>query len=526
VARYSNSISQQTYDAIVIGSGLGGLCTAAILSKYGKKVLVLEKHYVAGGFTHTFKRSGFEWDVGVHYVGEVHDRNNNVRKIFDYISDRKLDWEPMGDVYDTAVIEGDRYEFVSGENLLREQLQSYFPSETKAIDKYFELVAKVRSETILFFSERAMPPFLSRPLGLALKRRFLKFTDKTTFEVLSSLTKNPKLISVLCTQWGDYGLPPKKSSFAIHALIVSHYLKGGAYPKGGAAKIAELITPIIERQGGAVCVNAEVKEILIGNGKAEGVRLANGDEIRSKYVISDTGARNTFFRLVPNNDEKLGEARKSIQSILPSVSHACLYVGLNKSDAALHLPRNNFWVSSSYDHDSAVEKFTKDPRAKLPFAYISFPSAKDPHWAHSHPNRATIQAMTLAPMEWFSKWSDKPWKKRGEDYEEFKKLLQEQLLEKLLEVVPQIKENIELMEVSTPLSTKHFMGYESGEIYGLEHTPARFRVQCLRAHTPIKNLFLTGQDVVTVGVAGALFSGVVTTTAILQRNVLGKIKKA
>ena len=90
----------ENYDAIIIGSGIGSLSTAALLSKEGKKVLVLERHYVAGGFTHVFKRKGYEWDVGIHYIGEVQNQYSPIRKMFDYISNKKIKWEDMGEVYE------------------------------------------------------------------------------------------------------------------------------------------------------------------------------------------------------------------------------------------------------------------------------------------------------------------------------------------------------------------------------------------------------------------------------------------
>ena len=106
--KYSSELSKESYDAIIIGSGIGGLSTAAILSKFGKKVLVLERHYVPGGFSHTFKRkNGFEWDVGVHYVGRVESEKSLLRKSFDYVTNGSLQWANMCDVYDKTIIHGD-----------------------------------------------------------------------------------------------------------------------------------------------------------------------------------------------------------------------------------------------------------------------------------------------------------------------------------------------------------------------------------------------------------------------------------
>ena len=105
----------ESWDAIIIGSGIGGLAAAALLSlSAGKRVLVLERHYTAGGYTHVFHRPGYEWDVGLHYIGQVHDQTSTVRKAFDLVTNGQLQWEPMPDVYDRFVIGNQAYEFVSG----------------------------------------------------------------------------------------------------------------------------------------------------------------------------------------------------------------------------------------------------------------------------------------------------------------------------------------------------------------------------------------------------------------------------
>src|SRR5262245_27960708 len=132
---YKSQPLDPSWDAIVIGSGIGGLSTAALLALYaGKNVLVLERHYTAGGYTHVFHRPGYEWDVGLHYIGEVQDETSTIRKAFDQITGGQLQWQPMPDVYDRFVI-GDRtYEFLRGRERFRARLHDYFPHESIAID--------------------------------------------------------------------------------------------------------------------------------------------------------------------------------------------------------------------------------------------------------------------------------------------------------------------------------------------------------------------------------------------------------
>ena len=139
-------LCSEKFDAIVIGSGMGGLCTASILSKAGKNVLVLEQHYTAGGFTHSFKKKGYEWDVGVHYIGKVHEEDALLRKVFDYVSDGQLKWAFMGEVYDRMVFPDEIYDFKAGENDFKNELIKYFPSVSFSTIFFFRMRSLCRQE--------------------------------------------------------------------------------------------------------------------------------------------------------------------------------------------------------------------------------------------------------------------------------------------------------------------------------------------------------------------------------------------
>lgn len=521
---YSSDLTKNSYDAIIIGSGVGGLTTAVFLAKAGKKVLVLEKHYTAGGFTHTFRRKKYEWDVGAHYMGQMNDPKALLRKIFDYTTDGKLTWDDIGEIYDQVIIEGCVYNFYKGLDRQIRQMIAYFPDEEKAIRAYYGLVLKVSSAASLFFSEKTMPGWLSWSLGGLLKKGFLRYSKQTTEEVLNGLTANKKLIAVLCAQCGNYGLTPKYSSFGIHALVVAHYLDGAAYPAGGPATIFKTMCAVIEKHQGIIAIKADVRHIILKNNTAVGVMMQNGDALYAKTIISNAGAHNTFNKLIPKEFQKEENSRE-LNTLKPSISHVCLYVGLNASDAALRLPKHNLWIYENYALDSSLECHLNEKHSASPFFYISFPSAKDSCWNEKHPDMSTIQVLASYPFEWIEAWENERWQKRGEEYEKIKENLKKLFLEKLYSVLPQIKGHVEVCEISTPLSTRHFSNYNKGEIYGLEHTPQRFRLKQLRPKTTYKNLYLTGQDVTTVGVCSALFSGVVTAVSVLNRNLLWRVHK-
>ena len=514
------------WDAIVIGSGIGGLATAATLSKLaGKRVLVLERHYTAGGFTHTFRRPGYEWDVGIHYIGDVGHPKAMGRRLFDFLTDGELDWADLGDVYDRIIL-GDRsYDFVKGYEPFRAKMHEYFPRDKDAIDQYLEKVIATVKTGSMFFAEKAMPPFVSGLVGGMMRRPALKEATRTTRDVLEEITDNQELIGVLTGQFGDYGLVPAESSFYIHAMVVAHYLRGAAYPVGGSSRIAETILPVIESAGGEVVTNAEVSEISIRDGKAVGVKLEDGRELRAPNVISDAGVLNTFERLLPAEvSQPLGFVEKA-RSIGPSIGLLTLYVGLTGETEELGLEKTNLWVYRDHRHEENIRAFQEDIHAPLPVVYLSFPSAKDPDFHRRFPGHSTIEAITLGPHDPFRQWEGTRWKKRGAEYEELKASLSERLLETLYKHAPKTRGRVDVAELSTTLSVENFAAHPEGAVYGLAHTPERFEQRWLRPRTPIKGLFLTGADVTTAGLMGALMGGMVCSSAVLKGNVLGQVLK-
>ena len=149
---------EEKYDTIVIGSGIGGLTVAALLAKDGEKVLVLERHYTAGGFTHVFTRKGYEWDVGIHYIGEVQRPNSAIKKIFDYVTNGKIEWADMGEVYDRIIIGNKTYDFVKGVDNFQKQLFEYFPGEKEAIKEYVEIIFLSNKSMVSFMAPKRFQP--------------------------------------------------------------------------------------------------------------------------------------------------------------------------------------------------------------------------------------------------------------------------------------------------------------------------------------------------------------------------------
>jgi len=513
------------FEAIVIGSGMGGLSAAALLAKAGRRVLVLERHYTMGGFTHTFRRKDWEWDVGLHYVGEFHTNGTRAKLLMDDISEGRLEWAPLPARYDRFVFPDRQYDFVAGRPQFVDELSTAFPNERDAITRYVELCDRVFAAGMRNFQAKALPKLLSSLAGPFMSREFLGYADQTTLAALQGLTGDPKLIGVLTAQWGAYGLPPAESSFGIHGILASHFLGGACYPVGGAGSVARSILPTIEAAGGRLLVHAEVEEVLVQGGRAIGVRMTDGQEVHAPVVVSDAGVANTYGRLLAEDTR----SRLGVDTLLarsrPSVSHICLYVGLDGSDESLGLDPANLWIYPSYDHDRTVRENRDDPDANAPAVYMSFPSAKDPTWSIRHGDRSTVELISFVDYDQYRPWEDKPWMKRGESYEELKERHSERLLDTMYEYLPATKGKVTYHELSTPLSTRHFSNHPRGEVYGVELSPERFRLPWLGPRTPVPGLYLTGQDAVAHGIVGALYGGVVAAATILGRNVISDAKK-
>ena len=259
--------------------------------------------------------------------------------------------------------------------------------------------------------------------------------------------------------------------------------------------------------GGYTRIYADVKRIILDDGRAVGVELADGEEIRAKRVISAAGISATVRRLLPQSTQASPWAR-AIRKLKPAPAHVCLYLGFKGDIRTAGASAANKWFYETWD--SEVKGWNVAPDREpgdAPILYCSFPSLKDPEHDPGDDVRHTGEVVTFVPFESFAPWRDSRWKKRGESYDAFKAELTERILRQFLRHMPELEPMIDHVELSTPVSTDHFCRPVAGSIYGLEPTPERFRCNWLRPRSPIPGLFFAGSEVSTVGVIGAMMGG-------------------
>lgn len=508
------------FDAIVIGSGIGGLACASALSRGGRRVLVLEQHFVAGGLTQTFSREGFTWDVGLHYLGDMHE-GGGARRVLDWLSDEAIRFSPIGAVYDTAHFpDGFEVQFPRTQAALKLELQERFPESRAALESYFTAVEEAAQGGRALFTERVMPGALARAHAFLHRRGIERWWTRTTEAVLTELIGDPRLRAVLCAQRGDYGPDPRASSFGAHALVTHHYLNGGYYPVKGGKAFAEGLVPVIRSGGGEVRTRAPVTGILIENGRVAGVRTRDGREWRCPVVCSDAGARNTVLNLLPPELRDSAWAREVV-SFKPAACHVALYLGLQGDIRALGASGSNHWFYETWDLTGSI---WQGPRAQpnAPALFVSFPSLKEGRGG-DRDGRHTADVIVFTDWELFRPWEESKIGRRPAEYQELKQLIEQRLVEQFCRHFPALAPLIAYREVSTPLSTVAFTGAQHGAIYGLEPSPRRFLSASLRAQTPVPGLYLAGQDVASVGITGAMMGGMLAAAAIdptLTRHIL------
>ncbi len=498
------------WDAIVIGSGIGGMTAAALLAKLGRRVLVLEQHYVPGGFTHTFTRKQYRWDVGVHAVGEVTVKSMPGR-LLRALTDGRLEWASLGPVYDAFHFPGDFHlDFPDNPEQFRENLYAGFPREREAIDQYLGLAKTISAGMRGYYLSRVLPHALTAPTERLLAGKTQRFMKERTREVLAGLTRDEHLRSVFAAQWGYYGSKPSRSAFAMQALVVKHFLWGGYYPVGGSQQIATQLLTTVANAGGWTRIMADVSGILVENNRACGVRMKDGEELRAPLIISAAGAHTTVG-LLPEPHRSSAWAG-TLRALTPAPAHVCLYLGFKGDIRKASATGANQWFYEVWDSEDDAWKVTETGELpKAPVLYVSFPSVKDP--LHTPSDRHTGECVTFVPWEVFEKWRDKRWRRRGDDYESFKQRMTQTMLKQLFEHMPGLEPMLDYAELSTPVTTDHFVRPSRGSIYGLEPTPERFANPHLKPRSPVPGLYLAGSDVTSVGVVGALMGGLLAAVA-------------
>jgi all-trans-retinol 13,14-reductase len=512
------TLDRDAFDAIVVGAGLGGLTAAAILARRGARVLVVDRHYVAGGNATVFKRRGYEFDVGLHYIGGC-GPHGVVPGILRAAGADEIEFEEMDpDGLDTLVFPGLTFRVPRGIPAFRRRLLEHFPGEKRGIDRYLSIVEPLARLQSTRRGPREMLPIAPKALML------LRWAGSTYGAFLDSCTKNERLRAVLAGQSGDYALPPSRASTVIGAGLVAHYVDGAYFPKGGGQVPSDRLAEAIERHGGKILLRTSARHIAIERGRVVGVEIENKHFgvrfVRAPVVISNADLKQTMDRLVgAAHLKRKTVVRTGSFEMAPALG--VVYIGLRRDLRAEGHPATNYWIHPSYDIEAGYAAVARGEILDSPFAFISIASLKDPTNPRLAPPGVTnLQVMGVTPS------SPAAWGvteeqvqtgaySKSEEYQRRKLAFGDSLIEYASRVFPGIRDEIAYCEVATPLTHRRFTSATAGTSYGIAATPGQYLWNRPPTKTEIDGLYLCGASCRTgPGIVGALISGAVAAAAV------------
>jgi len=508
-------------DAVVIGSGAGGLASALALAQAGQKVLIVEQHYLPGGWCHSFPLDGYLFSPGVHYIGDLGPRQmmRNIYEGLGVAGDMVfLQLNPDG--YDHVRIGDKRFDIPAGAEAYQQRLAERFPRERRGIQRFFSVLRGMQDAT------QAMMRIKDAATGLKAAQKtgpFLRWGLRSAKALMDAHFDDPFLKAILTIQSGNHGVAPRRAPAAVHAMILNHYMDGGYYPMGGGRAIPRAFLKALRKHGGKIQVRAEVRRIIVehegGRRKARGVVLADGTEIRAGRVISNADPTITFDRLV--GQEHLSRLLKlRLARTRYGASCLSLFLAVDTDPRALGLDSGNVWYSpdanidGQFHHPRAAADLGRDGIGSM---FVTCTTLKDP--SKLKKGHHTLEAFTYADPAAFSAWSRSEYEQRPQSYTALKAVLKQRMLEKLESLYPGITARVVMAELGTPVTNQHFVASTSGHMYGTEKTLAQMGPLGFQPWTEIDDLYLCGGSVGMHGVAGATMSGLAASGVILREGL-------
>jgi len=459
-----------SYDAVVVGAGLGGLSAGAALAKAGKRVLLAERQDGPGGNARAFQRGAYTFDPAIHVTAHGY----NIEFLDNYLHalgvSSSLELIVLDEMYSVELC-GSRFTLPTGVEAVIEYLAERFPSQRDGIARYIAACAQATIES------QAPPPRVAlkdlEAVMAALPTLF-KYRTSTLQAAIEEFVDDPEAQAVLGAQWPYMGLPPSRLSFmAGTGVWMAFMAPGPVYVRGSFQALADALAAVVAGNGGTIAYGAAATRIGVEDGRVTGVTLEDGREVHAPVVISNADARLTFEQLI-GAEHVPDQITRRLTRMHPSISAFLLY-------SASTLPLHELGLTAEtfvYDHPDHDATWADVTAGKLGGTWLSVPTLHDPALAPE--GEHLVMFTSLMPYD------------TGEPWSQAKERVTEQMIDRVEALLPGYRESITFVDSATPETFHRYTLAHEGAIYGWENTPNQTLPKRLPQQTGIEGLLLAG----------------------------------
>lgn len=475
------------YDAIIVGSGIGGLAVASLLSKE-KRVLLIEKNNTFGGYCSDFKRNGYRFESSVQAINGLYSKNpvyeilkaSGALKGIKIVSPQNLYRAILPD-YDIKI---PQFNLKSYKKLLC----SMFPKERNGIDKLFSAMKTIFMEMHRFHTVKTLKksPFLMRYAKRSLK------------DLLDEFLVDEKIKTIIAQYWMFRGLPPSKFSAITFAFIWYDYTVNGSYfPEQGMSGIVDNLIKCIRFNGGDMLSNAEVTRICVKDNVAKEIHLNNGKRFSANIFVSNMDAVRTFEMIESDNNLDINNFKRKIKGNVISISACKVYLGLAIDVRSLGINDYEIFVSPEYDIEKMYKASVKNDFNKVAYAITIYSNLGD---QFCEEGKSVVSIGVLSGYDFWHRLSKSQYLKTKEEMASI-------MLRRCENIIPGIRKYINVKVVATPLTMERYTGNSNGAIYGWNPKSLIEEINYINPTTPVKNLLLSSHwTKMGGGIGGALLS--------------------
>jgi len=488
------------YDAVIIGSGLGGLECAHILSKAGMSVLLLERGTQAGGCLQSYRRLGLAFDTGFHYVGGL-DEGQSLHSAFRHLGLLRLPWQRLDNHFDRVTIGNQTFSFAQGYDAFVETLTVAFPAERDALNKYADMLKQCGEQQFDALNPQTGESSL-------LSRLF----ETSAYQYLTETFHDPLLINVLCGT--SLKMELRKESLPLFTFAHGNgsFIESSWRLKGDGSLIVNSLADGIRMHGGEIICNAEVRELVEKDGKLMHAVCSNGEIYEGTIFIS-----NIHPAVTCNLVKQSSRMKKVYRSRITHLENTfgMFTVSLRIKPQTL---RYFNWNQYIYKEPDVWTFHLKNNPVSGVLVNCRIPEDG---------SKYVQQVDLLTPMNWSEceQWSHTEVGRRGEDYKAMKKRVADECITLAERFIPGLRDRITGCYTSTPLTYRNYTLTPEGSAYGLRKDFRNPMITLLSPRTPIPNLLLTGQNLMLHGLHGVTMTALFTCAEVLGKEPIWNIVK-